>query len=145
MVRRARDTRNGIDCELLPDIGLGYNHLVRVLKFTDEVRLVARLLMPHLTDAQNNSDGDAVESSVLSEVQTMIAVAQNTNVPVPKIYAFEPRADCEVGAPFILMDCLEGNVGTDLNMEIPPEHKEGFMREVAKIHVSTYQKPLLSA
>lgn len=144
-MKRARDTRNGIDCELLPDIGLGYNHMVRVLKFTDEVKLVARLLLPNLTDAQNNPDVDAVESSVLSEVQTMIAVAQNTNVPVPKIYAFETRADCEVGAPFILMECLEGSVGTDLNLEIPPEHKEGFMREVAKIHVSTYRTPLPSA
>ncbi|KAK6000368.1 hypothetical protein QM012_003614 [Aureobasidium pullulans] len=139
LVKLARDTRNGVDCELLPDIGVGYNHMVRVLRFKDEFRLLARTRLPCLADAQDNLDLDAVTSAVMSEVQTMIAIAQNTHVPVPKIYAFETRADCKVGAPFILMDCLEGNVGTDLSVEIPSEHKQGFFREMAKIQIGLSQ------
>lgn len=34
--------RNGINCMLLPDIDLGYNHMVRIIEFTDATRWVAR-------------------------------------------------------------------------------------------------------
>lgn len=99
---------------------------------------MARLRLPRLSDAQENLDLDAVANAVMSEVQTMIALAKNTRISVPKVHTFNARADCEVGAPFILMDCLEGNVGTDLSMVIPTEHKQHFFEEVAKIQVSVH-------
>ncbi|UPK93058.1 hypothetical protein LCI18_003993 [Fusarium solani-melongenae] len=107
--------RKGIDCSLLPDIGLGYNHMVRIIDFIDGVRWVARLRLPSL----------------------------RTNLPIPEIHAYEARSDCSVKAPFMLMDCLEGNVGMDLGMEIPPGYKQVFLSGLAKIHVqlSTVQLP----
>ena len=38
LIEYAAAKRNGIKCSLLPEIGLGYNHMVRILKFTDKVQ-----------------------------------------------------------------------------------------------------------
>jgi hypothetical protein len=54
-----------------------------------------------------------------------IALTQeNTKIPVPTVDAIEPRRDCDVKAPFILMDCLPGNVGMDLGMTVPPKFRK---------------------
>ncbi|KAL7928818.1 hypothetical protein V8C35DRAFT_325628 [Trichoderma chlorosporum] len=50
--------------------------------------------------------------------------------------SYEDRSDCSVKAAFMLMDCLEANVGMDLGMEIPPEYKQDFLSGLAKMHVS---------
>ena len=125
----AAQKRNGISCILLPDIGLGYNHMVRIVEFADKTRWVARLRMPSGFD-------DNVKTEMNCEFNTMSLVRQKTRVPVPQIHALEAKSDCSIGASFMLMDCLEGNVGMDLGMEIPPEYKQVFLSSLAKIHVS---------
>jgi hypothetical protein len=126
--------RKGIDCSLLPDIGLGYNHMVRIVEFTDGVRWVARLRLPSLAGCY--SAEAALKTKSDCEFHTISLLRQRTNLPIPEVYAYEGRSDCSVKAPFMLMDCLEGNVGMDLGMEIPPEHKQAFLNGLAKIHVS---------
>lgn len=129
----AAEKRNGINCVLLPDIGLGLNHMVRILEFADEIRWVARLRMPPL--AESTSGEDALNTKINREFNAISLVQQKTSISVPQIHALEAEGDCSVRAPFMLMDCLEGNVGMDLGMEIPPEYKETALSNLAKIHV----------
>ncbi|KAH8745910.1 hypothetical protein F5883DRAFT_438544 [Diaporthe sp. PMI_573] len=133
--------RKGIDCSLLPDIGLGYNHMVRIIEFTDGVRWVARLRLPSLAGCY--SPEGALKTKSDCEFHTISLLRQRTNLPIPEIYAYEGRSDCSVKTPFMLMDCLEGNVEMDLGMEIPPGYKQAFLSGLAKIHVqlSTVRLP----
>lgn len=134
LLEYAAEKRDGITCTLLPDIGLGYNHMVRTLEFTDGLRWVARLRLPPLS--QSHSSDNRVETSTNVEFSTMSLLQQRTSIPIPAIHATESRSDCDVKAPYMLMDCLEGNVGMDLGMEIPPKYKLAFLDVLAKIHVS---------
>lgn len=129
----AANVRNGIDCTLLSYIGLGHNHMVRIIRFTDEVQWIARLQLPSLKEGETFSE---IAKSMNCEASTIALVRQRTRVPVPEVYAFETDSNCSVKAPFMLMECLNGNVGMDLGMEVPPEHQQDFFKGLAEIHVS---------
>ncbi|KAG9232261.1 hypothetical protein BJ875DRAFT_515019 [Amylocarpus encephaloides] len=118
----------GVDCVLLPNIGLGYNHMVRVLEFVDGTRWIARLRMPSLNGS--TSDG----ASITAEFTTISFVVSVTDIPTPFIHAMEPKVHSLVKASFMLMDRLEGNVGMDLGMEVPSDRKASFFNEMAHIH-----------
>ncbi|KAK0367855.1 hypothetical protein CLIM01_14789 [Colletotrichum limetticola] len=148
LLHYAARRRNGSSCQLLCDIGLGYNHMVRIIQFDDGVRWVARLRMPPIgtSDAFENPDesADAVEHC---EYNTISLVRQKTSIPIPEVHAVEARRDCDVKAPFMLMDCLPGNVGMDLGMKIPPRYKQEFIRRLAQMHVqlAAVQLPMIGA
>lgn len=55
---------------------------------------------------------------------------------MPEIHAFGPRSNSSFTAPHMLMDCPEGDVGMDLGMEVPPKHKQAFVENLAKMHIS---------
>jgi len=118
---------------LRPDIGLGYNHMVRIVEFADAIRWIARLRMPPLSGSA--TDSHSRDTVMSCEFNAIYLVLQMTSIPVPSIHAFEARSSCSVGAPFMLMDCLEGNVGMDLGLSVPPEHKNSFLKRLANIHV----------
>lgn len=136
LLEHAAGKRNGISCILLPDIGLGYNHMVRIIQFSDGNQRVARLRLPPLVEG--NHCGDALETSGIREFSTICLVRQRTHIPISVIHAIEERSDCKVNAPFMSMDCLQGNVGMDLGMSVPPQYKKAFLRELARIHVSIW-------
>ncbi|EHK45975.1 uncharacterized protein TrAtP1_013053 [Trichoderma atroviride] len=133
LLEYAAEKRNGVSCILFPDIGLGYNHMVRIIQFSDGKQWVARLRLPPLADG--DSCEDALETSGIREFSTICLVRQSTHIPVPEVHAIEERSDCKVNAPFMLMDCLKGNVGMDLGMSVPPQYKKAFLRGLARIHV----------
>jgi hypothetical protein len=133
LLNYATTLRNGVKCTLLSHIGLGYNHMVRILRFTDGIQWAARLRLPSLKDDGTLSD---IVKSMERETSTIALVRQTTRVPVPEVYAFESDSNCSVKAPFMLMKCLDGNVGMDLGMEVPPEHQQDFFKSLAEIHVS---------
>jgi aminoglycoside phosphotransferase (APT) family kinase protein len=108
--------------------------MVRILEFGDGKRLVARLRMPPLHD--NGVSDDIVATRINCEMNAMFLVRQKTDVPIPQIYAFETTSHNAVKAPFMLMDCLDGNVGMDLGMQVPVKHQKSFFKSLAKIHVS---------
>lgn len=122
-----------MECTLLSHVGLGHNHMVRIIRFVDGVQLAARLRLPSLKDDGTFSD---IAKSMECEASTIALVRQNTRVPVPEVYAFESDSNCSVKAPFMLMECLDGNVGMDLGMEVPPGHQQDFFKGLAEIHVS---------
>lgn len=49
-----------------------------------------------------------------SEIATMKHIANNTEIPVPKVYSYSCTAMNDVKAPFLLMQCIEGNMLFDL-------------------------------
>ncbi|KAI3565763.1 hypothetical protein IWW34DRAFT_899301 [Fusarium oxysporum f. sp. albedinis] len=138
----ATTKRNGIKCRILPDIGLGYNHMVRIIEFEDGDRWVARLKLPSLPKPDISEHEQALDARMTYEFNTMSFLREKTSIPIPRIHAFEARPHCSVGAPFMLMDCLEGNVGMDIGMEIPPESKQTFLKALARIHVQLSQVQL---
>jgi aminoglycoside phosphotransferase (APT) family kinase protein len=107
--------------------------MVRIIKFADKIRWVARLRMPSL--AKSGSDDEALTTITNCEINAISIVRRKTAIPVPQIHAFEVESGQSIKAPFMLMDCLEGNVGMDLGMNIPPEYKHAFLSSLAKIHV----------
>lgn len=135
----ASKTRGEISCKLTADIGLGYNHMVRNIQFADSTNLVARLPLPRFSDNGLYPDPDAVDISIRSEICTLHAVAEHTDIVVPRVYASDTNPDCGVGAPYVLMNCLEGNSGLDLGLEIPLQYEHDFFCEIARIHVSMYE------
>lgn len=102
----------------------------------DGGRWVARLKLPPL--AKSDSSEHTLETTGICEFNTISLLRQKTSIPIPKIHAFEARFDCSVKAPFMLMDCLEGNVGMDLGMTIPPKSKQAFLSGLVKIHVRRF-------
>lgn len=136
----ATKKHSGVNCVLLPDIGLGYNHMVRIIEFADGNRWVARLRMPPLSDTVSKI---ALETKTRCEFATILLLQQRTSIPMPKVHAIEARDQCEVKASFMLMDCMEGNVGMDLGMRVPANYKKAFFRALASIHVSTFATRLL--
>ncbi|TEA15774.1 hypothetical protein C8034_v002327 [Colletotrichum sidae] len=146
LLRYAASRRNGSGCQLLRDVGLGYNHMVRIIQFDDGVRWAARLRMPPIgsSDAFENSN-ESIEAMETCEYNTISLVRQKTSIPIPEVHAIEARWDCDVKAPFMLMDCLPGNVGMDLGMKVPPGFKPKFLRRLAQMHVqlATVQLPMI--
>jgi len=132
----ASKTRGGISCKLTADIGLGYNHMVRDIQFADGTHLVARLRLPHFSDNGLYPDSNAVDNAMRSEICTLHAIAEHTDIVVPQVYASDTSADGEVGAPYLLMNRLEGNSGLDLGLEIPLQYEHDLFCEMARIHVS---------
>ena len=113
-----------IPCALDPRIAMGGRNVVRILDFANGQRWIARLRMPPIDDKANNS--------LQREVDCMMLVRELTSVPVPEIYDHQANADL-LGAPFMLLECLQGNAAIDLNdHRIPSEHKTSFYTALAK-------------
>lgn len=109
--------------------------MVRVIEFGDGTRWVARLQLPRLSDSETFED--VLEFKATCEYNTMLLVLQESDIPTPKVHAFEARNHSDVGASFMLMDCLAGNVGMDLVMSVAQTHKSAFFIDMARVHVST--------
>jgi hypothetical protein len=133
LIRCASVKRNGVECRLLPDIGLGYNHMVRVVEFVDQVRWIARLRMPQLR--RDGEDAAKAGEIMESEYRTIYLIQKESKIPVPHVHMFEADPNSQVGAQFMLMDCVRGNAGIDLSMNIPPEHKSDVYARMAEIQV----------
>ncbi|KAJ6092777.1 hypothetical protein N7486_008066 [Penicillium sp. IBT 16267x] len=133
LIECANGLRNGKMCRLLADIGLGYNHMVRIIEFEDDVRWIARLRMPPLSGKQAGSN---ISKQIMgNEYNTILLVKRKTKIPVPSVHAVELNTENIVKAQFMLMDCLRGNVGMDLGMEIPNFYKRSVLTKMAEIQI----------
>lgn len=132
LLKCAADARGGMQCSLMDHIGLGHHHMVRVIQFTDGTQWAARLRLPPL-EGEETLD---IAKSIECEISTMTLVRLKTSIPVPQVYKFDSSSKCSVKAPFMLMECLDGNAGMDLAMEVPLEHQQHFWERLAKIQVS---------
>ena len=75
------------------------------------------------------------------EVDCLQLVKERTTVPVPTVFGHMASTQNEIGAPFMLMECLPGNTGVDLNhgnaRGVPSKYKSSFYREMARLQVGS--------
>lgn len=100
------------------------------------------------TNGENDSDDEVhphdetdsaseSELAMLREADCLRLVAERTTIPVPKIFAVVSR-NPEYGPAFMLIECLPGNVGMDVNFDfIPEQFKASFFKQMANAHVRT--------
>lgn len=106
--------------------------MVRIIEFDDNVRWIARLRMQPLTQGKDTVDTASIMKCEHNAIQL---VREKSSIPVPQIHAVELNPNCKVMAHFMLMDCLRGNVGMDLGMKVPPNHKKKVLSRMAQIQV----------
>lgn len=135
----ASDLKNGTPCTLLPMINAGLNNLIRVVQFEDGTQWVARIPL-HL-----GKQSDKGSIKLRTEVHTMQLINEScgSDLPVPRIFAYEADTNNRVGVPFILMELIAANTAMDSaggypihRGVIPPEYRLNFHRSVARFHVS---------
>ena len=128
----------GKDCAADPHWTIGGRHLVRIIQFHDGSRWIARLRMPTTRSEEEQSQ------LVQSEVDCLQLVKERTTVPVPTVFGYISSTQNEIRAPFMLLECLSGNTGSDLNrgddtQGVPSKHKSSFYKEMARLQVCRSQ------
>lgn len=119
------------ECTIDPQLTLGGRHMVRIIKVQGGSRWIARLRMT------SNMDGVEQSSLVQREVDCMQLVRERTSVLMPMIFGYVASPKSAVGAPFMLMECLSGKVGMELNVDfISSQYKDKFYTEMARFQVS---------
>ncbi|KJK79937.1 hypothetical protein H634G_04176 [Metarhizium anisopliae BRIP 53293] len=139
----ASSLRGNQPCNISTEFSVGNFNLVRKIQFHDGVEWIVRLLMPPLPVA-----GQLVETvspkarekrllSMQSELATMEFVRQNTDIPIPKIYAYELNEQNAVGCPFFMMEYFHGNTAEEVSQSypgnqegIPEPFREKFWRQI---------------
>ena len=136
----ASKLNEGKDCVVDPQWTIGGRHLIRIIQFHDGSRWIARLRM---TTSQSEEERSRL---VQREVDCLQLVKERTTVPVPTIFGYITSTQNEIGAPFMLMECLSGNTAVDLNRNeahgIPFQHKSSFYEGMARLQVGRSQSTL---
>jgi hypothetical protein len=134
----------GTDCRVEARMGYGHSHMIRLIVFEDGVRWIARLPMPEINrnveDKFLPSEDYWSAQDVLdmqSEIDTMSFISENSQVPIPKIFAYNTSPKNSVGVPYMFMECVLGNSIRHLGGGIPEKYKGKFLRDLARIHVSS--------
>lgn len=86
----------------------------------------------------NEDELKAISLLAQREVDCMLLVQERTSVPVPKVFGYASSVNNEIGAPFMLMECLPGNVAIEMegsSTDIPAQHKAAFYAAMAKFQV----------
>lgn len=104
--------------------------MVRLINFQGGAQWIARVRMS--TPMDEDEGGRLLQR----EVDCIHLVKERTSVPVPTVFGYIASAKNNIGAPFMLMECLSGNVGVDLSgVEIPAQYKASFHGEMARFQV----------
>lgn len=193
----ASSVRGDIECVIEEERTRGGRHIVRIVKFEDGVRWIARaathninasentnsdqLSWANAEDARSDLDEDKVVREVIAsqleladvnipqhaptsdnalqgdepsladvtvsithdpmqaEVDTLQLVRERTTIPVPAVHRYHESDYFKVGAAFMLMEAVDGNMGYDAgSWDIPKQYKPKFLDQLAKIQVSDF-------
>ena len=105
--------------------------MVRRIDFQRGTIWIARV---RITSPSNEDEASCL---LQREVDCIQLVKERIRVPVPTIFGYIASARNKIGAPFMLMECLPGNVGLDLSgVVIPAQYKAFFHKEMARFQVS---------
>jgi hypothetical protein len=92
LLEYASRLRNSTKCRLLPDIGMGYNNMVRVIEFDDGQRWAARVCMSSIS-----INGRTIEllwyvanQSIDEEVVFLSLIRKSSNIPPPRFTRTRP-------------------------------------------------------
>lgn len=130
----ASGLNNGLPCIILDKTTNGLHNLIRLLQFSDQTQWIARINLRRSTNDL---------AKLRSEVDTMRLIKDRTDIPIPRVFAYEVNKENPIGAPYILMEFLPGNTAMDAaggyevhKGRIPLAHCPNFYRSVAHCHVS---------
>jgi fructosamine-3-kinase len=101
----------------------GSFHEIRVLHFEDSWSCIARFTRDYEMLCKTES-----------ELATMEFVRKHTTIPVPRVYFVNHNENHVVGAPFVLMERLEGDRLCDVWTELTLEHKLAVIHQLANVH-----------
>ncbi|KAK9773057.1 hypothetical protein AB5N19_05763 [Seiridium cardinale] len=105
---RASRLNQGHRCAALDLVNAGLNHVIRILEFQDSqhTRWVVSIPKDGPCETKKRNFG------LRAEVDVMMLLNEK-GLSIPRIFDYELNADNPVGAAFILMEFLPGNVAMD--------------------------------
>lgn len=92
-------------CQPSVEYNKGGRNLVRCINFQDGACWLVRMQLQKPTP-------ESIQR-LEQEVHTMSVVREQSEIPVPEVYAYEANCDNVVGVPFMLMEFLPGNTIMD--------------------------------
>ncbi|KID94310.1 Protein kinase-like domain protein, partial [Metarhizium majus ARSEF 297] len=97
----------------------GGRHIVRRIKLTERGELwLARIPIicgPPVPEPDSSWWTSGKQFTMESEIATMKFISQSTDIPVPRVFAYNTGLEKNpVGLPYLLMECIEGNMLYDL-------------------------------
>ncbi|KAI1123476.1 hypothetical protein F5Y10DRAFT_280901 [Nemania abortiva] len=124
------------------------SNLVRKIRFDDDVEWIGSWIAT-----------PTARERMLLDMQSELATMefpfhnQNTEIPIPRVYAYDLNDQNTVGCPFSIIEYVDGNTAEEVSRTYPGEHEgipaqfeEKFWRQVAKIMlVETGSGPYNSA
>jgi aminoglycoside phosphotransferase (APT) family kinase protein len=76
-------------------------------------------------------------AEMLSELETIEYVCQDTSIPIPRIHDYNVESSNPLGVPYMLMDEIQGRSVAHLT-RIPEQYKPHVYRQIAKIVLQLY-------
>ena len=130
----ASKLNKGEPCTMDSPTTRGGRNLIRVLKFQNGTRWIARFRIP----SKDNYDFEASKRVLQQEVDCMQLVKDRTSVPVPTVFGYIASHENDIGGSFILMECLFGNAAVNLHHTVPmsSEQRKSFYDQMAKFQVN---------
>jgi len=88
----------------------GSFNLLYTLQFSDGMKWVVRIPAP----GEQGLFTPTSSRFIRSDAMTMSFIRQNTNIPIPEIFDFDETVDNEIGAPYMMMEFVEGKPVSEL-------------------------------
>lgn len=124
---------HALAADIVPELsfkGLGAFNQVFCFEFPDGFRVAARIPKQHARSA-----------SVEAIVAIMTMARCMRNIPAPQVYAWNPDANNPVGAPYILVEWVEGLKSWEKWENLPPKDLSMMLSKLASHHVN-FARPL---
>ncbi|KAI7221190.1 hypothetical protein KC333_g1918 [Hortaea werneckii] len=110
-------------CTSITWVGRGTFHEIHLLEFHDGWTCIGRF-------TRNRQENLAVAES---EIATRKHVRKHTSIPVPETYYVNLDSTNPVGAPFVLMEHLEGRTLDSMWRDLKTEFRLAALSEIAKV------------
>ncbi|KAG6017128.1 hypothetical protein E4U54_008242 [Claviceps lovelessii] len=108
----------------------GMNNLVLNVAFSDDVYWIARIQHAPVHSSHTREH----EIDMLSEIATMKTLKSRTTIPVPQVFAFDASPSNEVGFPYMLLECLTGQVlQTTIASQVPADRLPHVASQLADV------------
>jgi hypothetical protein len=114
------------------------------ISFQNSAPMVARISKPQFDNASDLKPRRG-PAEMLSEVYTLDYVSQHTTIPVPRVFDYNVDANNPLGAPYILMEEVQGHY-VEYLPRIPKHHIRHVYGQIADIvlQLSKLQFPRFS-
>lgn len=135
---------NGIPCHVHARFSIGHFNPVRRIEFADGASWVARLRLPPLEALSGGNREAGAANTLMVEIASMKFLKAKTPIPVPEVHSYCADPANDVGAPYILMDYIDGTVAAELRaakecelgLYGAPDQDRKFRKDMAAIQAT---------